>query len=142
MIAEQIMNRSPKCLTEKDTVRQAATLMRDENIGFVPICDEAGHIVGTVTDRDIAVRLVAEDGASNVALSWLMSRDPVVCRSKDDLSTIEKLMEDNHKSRIVCVDDHDQPVGVISLSDIAKVEEGERAARVLRIITEREVRQH
>jgi CBS domain-containing protein len=142
MIAEEVMHRSPKCLTDKDTVLAAATLMRDENIGFIPICDEAGHVVGTLTDRDIVVRLVAEDGASSVALGWLMSRDPIVCRPEDELSTVERLMQDKHKSRIVCVNADGRPAGVISLSDIARVEDAERAGRTLRAITEREVRSH
>jgi CBS domain-containing protein len=140
MNGEQAMNRSPKCLTEKDTARQAATLMRDENLGFVPICDESGRMTGTVTDRDIVVRLVAEDTSPNEPLRTFMSRNPVVCAPKEDLSAIEKLMVDNHKSRIVCVDDAGRPVGIISLSDIAQLEDSERTGTMLRAITEREAR--
>lgn len=140
MLGEQVMNRSPKCLTRKDTAQHAATLMRDENIGFVPVCEDDGHLVGTLTDRDVVVRLVALGGSLDATLDTLMSRDLLVCKPQDDLRAIEKLMEDAHKSRIVCIDEHDRPVGVISLSDIAKYEENERAGRMLRTITEREVR--
>ncbi len=139
MNGEQVMSRNPKCLTQTDTVRQAALLMRDENVGFLPVCDGDGHIIGTLTDRDIVVRLVADNGSGSAPLGTLMSRDPVVCRPKEDLSDIEKLMEDKHKSRVVCIDDDDRPIGIISLSDIAKYEEDERAGRLLRAITEREV---
>jgi len=138
MMAEQVMKRGPKCLTEKDTAQTAARLMRDENIGFVPICSGAGKVVGTVTDRDIVVRLAADNGSLTTALGSLMSRDPIVCKPKDDLSRVEQLMEERRKSRIVCVDDGGQPLGVISLSDIAQHEEGARAATLLRNITVRE----
>ncbi len=140
MNGEQVMHPNPKCLTRRDTAQRAASLMRDENIGFVPVCEDDGHLVGAVTDRDIVVRLVAQAGSVDATLESLMSRDLLVCVPKDDLSTIEQRMEDAHKSRIVCVDDHGRPVGIISLSDIAKHDEGERAGRMLRAITEREVR--
>jgi CBS domain-containing protein len=142
MIGEQVMKRAPKCLTEKDTVQMAAKLMRDENIGFIPICSDGGKVVGTVTDRDIVVRVAASNGSLATPLGDLMSRDPIVCKAKDDLSQIERLMEQKRKSRIVCVDDGGRPVGIISLSDIAQHEEGARAGALLRNITKREARAH
>jgi CBS domain-containing protein len=140
MLAEQVMKRTPKCLTEKDTAQKAAKLMRDENVGFVPICGEGGKVIGIVTDRDIVVRLAAENGSLTTPLGSLMSCDPIVCKPEDDLSGVEKVMEEKRKSRIVCVDADGCPVGVISLSDIAQYEEGARAATLLRNITVREAR--
>jgi CBS domain-containing protein len=140
MIAEQVMKRAPKCLTEKDTALKAAKLMRDENIGFVPVCGDGGKVVGTVTDRDIVVRLAADNGSLATPLGNVMSRDPVVCTPKDDLSRIEQLMEDKRKSRVVCVDEGGRPIGIISLSDIAQLEDKARTGTMLCNITRREVR--
>ncbi len=84
------------------------------------------------------MRLAADNGSLTTPLGNLMSRDPVVCKPKDDLSGVEKLMEEKRKSRIICVDDGGRAVGVISLSDIAQQEEGSRAATLLRNITARE----
>ena len=134
------MKCAPKCLTEKDTAEKAAKLMRDENIGFVPVCGDGGEVVGTVTDRDIVVRLAADNGSLATQLGNLMSREPVVCSAKDDLSRIEKLMEEKHKSRVVCVDDGGRPIGIISLSDIAQHEDRARTGTLLCNITQREVR--
>lgn len=142
MIGEEVMKRAPKCLTESDTAQKAAKLMRDENIGFVPICSDGGKVVGTVTDRDIVVRLAADNGSLASLLGTLMSRNPIVCKAKDDLSRIEKLMEDKHKSRVVCVDEGGRPIGIISLSDIAQHEDRARTGTLLRNITRREVRAH
>lgn len=142
MLCEQVMKRDPRCLGEKDTVQTAAKLMRDQNIGFVPICGDGGKIIGTLTDRDIVVRLSAENRPLTTPLSSLMSRDPIVCKPKDDISRAEQLMETQHKSRVVCVDDLGRPIGIISLSDIAQHEDGGRTGQLLRTITQREVRAH
>jgi CBS domain-containing protein len=140
MLCEKVMKRQVKCLGTHDTVRVAAVLMRDENIGFIPICAEDGRMVGAVTDRDIVIRLAAEDGAADTALEWLMSRQVVACRATDELSHAEALMEQKCKSRIVCVDDAGRPVGVISIADIAQHEDAARTGAIFRTITTREVR--
>lgn len=116
--------------------------MRDENIGFVPICGDGGRVIGAVTDRDIVVRLAADNGSLATPLGNVMSPSLLVCKAKDDLSLIEKRMGDERKARVVCVDDSGRPIGIISLSDIAQHEEGSRAGTQLRSITQREVSPH
>ncbi len=140
MLCEQVMKRDPRCLGEKDTVQTAAKLMRDKNIGFVPVCSDGGQVIGTLTDRDIVVRLAADNRPLTTPLSSLMSRDPIVCRPKDDLSRAEQLMEERHKSRVVCVDDSGRPIGIISLSDIAQHEDGAQLSKLMRTIGGREHR--
>ena len=142
MLCEQVMRRYPKFLAENDTVQAAAKLMRDENIGFVPVCGTDGKVVGIVTDRDIVVKIASDGGLLGKPLTTLMSREVVSCKAKDDLTRAEQLMEQNQKSRIVCVDDQGKAIGVISLSDIAQHEDGDRASQLLRIITQREARLH
>jgi CBS domain-containing protein len=72
-------------------------------------------------------------------LDRIMSRSVVACSPKDELDRAEELMAKNHKARIVCADDRGQPVGVISLSDIAQHEDAARVAKLLREVTVREV---
>src|SRR6266568_2260864 len=73
--------------------------------------------------------------------AWAITKRQVVaCRPKDDIRDAEKAMAKNHKSRILCVDDSDRLVGIISLSDIAQHERGSRASDTLREVSEREVR--
>ena len=140
MNCENVMKRQVKCLAMHETVKAAAALMRDENIGFVPICNKEGKMVGAITDRDIVIRLAADDGAADNALEWLMSREVVSCRATDALEHAEHVMETTRKSRIVCVDEQGRPVGIISMADIAQHETAARTGAMLRTITRREVR--
>jgi CBS domain-containing protein len=141
MLCEQVMKRDVKSLTENQTAKAAARLMREAGIGFLPICDAAGKVVGTVTDRDIVIRLAADSGSlETTSLDKVMTHDVVACSPKDDLTRAEELMEACRKSRILCVDDLGRPMGVISLSDIARYEDDQRLSKLLRTITSRESR--
>ena len=60
MLCQEIMKHPVKWVAQDDTARTAARVMREENIGFLPVCDRSGRVLGTVTDRDLAIRLVAE----------------------------------------------------------------------------------
>jgi len=59
MLCEEIMKRDVACVSPDDTAQSAARLMLDENVGFLPICEESKKVIGTITDRDLAIRLVA-----------------------------------------------------------------------------------
>lgn len=109
--------------------------MREKNIGFLPVCDSSSAPIGTITDRDIAVRVVARNLASATAVSDVMTRDVVACRTTDDVEHAKALMAQHQKSRIMCIDDAGHVAGVISLSDIAQ--KGDAAA-TLRDVSARE----
>lgn len=85
MLCREIMKRDVHCATTQTSIATAAALMRDEQIGFVPVCDHARHVIGTLTDRDIAVRVVAERESSDQPVERFMSRDVVACQSDEDL---------------------------------------------------------
>jgi CBS domain-containing protein len=114
--------------------------MRDENVGFLPVCDAEQKVLGTLTDRDIAVRVMAEAKPPSTPVEQVMTREAVTCKPQDDIQKVQQLMAQNHKSRILCVDDQRKLVGIISLSDIAQHEPGPRASETLRQVSEREVR--
>jgi CBS domain-containing protein len=127
-------------VTAQTTVAQAAALMRDEQIGFLPICDPARNVIGTLTDRDIAIRVVADSHSANESVARFMSPGAVTCLSDEDLSAAQDLMGEMQVSRIVCVDDDGQLEGVISLSDIAQLGDDADATATLRSVTVREAR--
>jgi CBS domain-containing protein len=133
----EIMKRSIECLSSRDTAIDAARAMRDQNIGFLPVCDKGMKVLGTVTDRDIAIRLVAEQRPASTTVEQIMTREVVACRPQDDISDAGALMAEHRKSRIMCLDDDDQLVGIISLSDIAQFDGG-NAAITLNEISRRE----
>lgn len=140
MRCEEIMKRDLECVSPQDKVDTAASKMRDQNVGFLPVCEQDMKVLGTLTDRDIAIRVVAEKRGGDVLVKDVMSNEVVTCHMHDDLRKAEDLMAKNHKSRIMCIDDDNRLVGVISLSDIAQHERGARAASTLKKVSERETR--
>lgn len=138
MRCEEIMKRNVECVSPRDTAEDAACRMRDENVGFLPVCDQSGKVLGTLTDRDLAVRVVAEGKASGTLVEDVMTREVVACQPEDDLRDAQATMAVHEKSRIMCIAQDGRLVGVISLSDIAQHETGARAAETLRDVSERE----
>jgi CBS domain-containing protein len=139
MLCKQIMKRDIACASTDDTVQVAAERMRGDNIGFLPVCDASGRVVGTITDRDLALRVVADERPPETRVEEVMTHEVIACSPSDDVHRAEQLMGKYKKSRIICVDDSGHPVGVISLSDIAQHESSEQTARTMRRVTMREV---
>jgi CBS domain-containing protein len=140
MLCRDLMKGDVLYVTAQTTVAEAAAIMRDEQIGFLPICDGARNVIGTLTDRDIAVRVVAENFSPAEPVDLFMTPSVVACRSCDDLSIAQDLMREMQVSRIVCMSDDGELDGVISLSDIAQVGDGTDAMATLRSVTVREAR--
>ena len=141
MVCADVMKQDVTCISPYAPVSAAAGRMREKNVGFLPVCDEASgqRVIGVVTDRDIALRVVGEERAPSVPVDEIMSHEVVSCRPMDDIKRAEELMGEHRKSRIVCLDDEGHLVGVISLSDIAQ-RDGARIAHTIQQITTREVR--
>lgn len=143
MRCEEIMKKPVECIRPDETVQTAARRMRDAEIGFIPICDESGRVLGTITDRDIVIRCSADDkSVSQVKIKEVMTKEAIACRATDDLSRAEELMGQHHKSRILVTDGGGKLVGVISLSDIAEREVADRVAKIMREVASREVHSH
>ena len=139
MVCADLMKQDVECIAPGDPVSAAARRMRERNVGFLPVCVGGGEpILGTVTDRDIALRVVAEEKSADTKVEDIMSREVVACRPMDDIKRAEQLMGEHKKSRILCLDDDDRLVGVISLSDIAQ-RDGARIAYTMQQVTQREV---
>jgi CBS domain-containing protein len=128
-----------KC-TKDMTALACAKLMKAENIGFVPVTAENGALVGVVTDRDLVLRVMAEEKPLAVTIGEIMSSGPfLVCSPDDDLHSLEERMGDARRSRAVVQDAQGKVVGIISLSDIAQVERSaSRTGKLLREVTHRE----
>ncbi len=137
MLCSDIMKTSIECVSAQTTVRDAARAMRDRNIGFLPICDDSMRVLGTVTDRDIVVRAVAGDLALSSSIERLMTREIVACKPEDDVRKAQQLMAGHRKSRIMCLGTSGRLEGIISLSDIAQIDD---AAGTLREVSAREAR--
>ena len=102
--------------SEELSVEACARMMRDNHVGFVPVVDGRGQVVGVVTDRDLAVRVLAEDLPAETPVGEVMTRDVRICRFDDDVESAERKMASTRKSRLVVTDDGGRCVGVISRS--------------------------
>jgi CBS domain-containing protein len=138
MRCEEIMKRQVQTSVEDETLQRAAEKMALANIGFLPVCDQGGKVLGIITDRDITVRAVAKSKGDTTPVGEVMTRAVVSCRGGDDLAVAEQRMIQHRVSRIVVEDDRGMLCGIISLSDLAEREPGRRAAIVLREVASRE----
>ena len=139
MQCKEIMKESVECLEPQHTVEEAARKMKEGNIGFLPICDANKKVLGTLTDRDIAVRVVAEKKNPATPVGDIMTKDVVACKPGDDLEKAEDLMGTHHKSRMLVLNDDGSLAGIISLSDVAQADTSQRAIDTLRKVSSREV---
>lgn len=139
MKLREIMKSDASCVSPQDTIQDAARQMKEENIGFLPVCDESEKVLGTLTDRDIAVRVVAEGKPLDTRVQDVMSTDVISARPDDELMKAENLMSNQQKSRLVVTDESGKLEGVISLSDLTK-NDVDSGARTMRGVTNRESR--
>jgi signal-transduction protein with cAMP-binding, CBS, and nucleotidyltransferase domain len=130
MRVEDLMSPA-KCCREEDPVRDVARVMRDENIGFVPICSAANEPVGAITDRDLVIRVLAEGRSGEERISACMTRDVIGCRIGDDARSALQLMRHERRSRVMVCDDQGKLRGVISLADVAEMETDEETGETL-----------
>ncbi len=138
MLCEDIMMDEVACLSPTDTAQVAACKMRDLKVGFLPVCDASGKAIGTLTDRDLAIRVIADNRSMETLVSTLMTKEVIACRPKDDIQRAQYLMAEHQKSRIVVIRNGGRVAGVISLSDIAQNVDAQHAAETMREVSERE----
>jgi len=138
MKLKELMKSDAQCISPDQPAQAAARMMREGNIGFLPVCDESGKVLGTITDRDITLRVVAEGKSPSTRVEQVMTREIVAGRPDDELSVAEEQMASQRKSRLMVTDDQNKLLGVISLSDLAK--RGDEAVKTLRSIASREAR--
>ncbi len=123
---------------ENDPVQKAARLMLEEEVGFIPITDAFGRLAGVITDRDLALRVVAEGKPPDTPVCLVMSLDGLLtCRPDDDLHAVTRRMETERKGRAVVVEGG-HVVGVISATDVAIAEGARRAGSLMRALARRE----
>ena len=117
----EAMTLAVRTATPSQTLAEAASLMKQEDVGALPVVDEqdGGRLVGMVTDRDIVVRAVAEGPhPNNVNDRDVASRDVVTVEADDDLDEAMTLMAKHQVRRLPVVEDG-RLVGVVAQADLA-----------------------
>ena len=123
MRIDEIMTRDPACVTPGTTVRDAAQLMKREDTGIVPVIEEGGDrkLVGVITDRDIAIRVVAENRSADTRVSEIMSGARVAtARPNDSVDDVLGTMGREQVRRIPIVDERGALVGIVSQADVSR----------------------
>jgi CBS domain-containing protein len=121
----EVMTANPCSIDADRPVAYAAKMMRDEDVGLAPIV-EGDRLVGTLTDRDIVTRVVAEErDPGSTPVSEIASSDPVTVDSQQTLDDALRLMAQHQVRRLPVVEPDGRLVGVVAQADIAR-EAGER----------------
>lgn len=120
---QDVMTRDPACCTPEDGVIECAKAMDREDVGVIPVVEsrDTRRLVGVVTDRDLAMEVVAEGkNPAECTVADCMTDELVVCRPHDDLDEALGLMQEHQLRRIMVVDEDFSVVGVVSQADIAR----------------------
>ena len=134
--ARDIMTPDPKCVRESQTLVDAAALMRDLDVGALPICGDDDRLKGMLTDRDIVVKCIADGGdPSSVRVSELAEGKPVTIGVDDDIREALETMQKHQVRRLPVIDGHDL-VGIISQADIALALSAEETGKTVEEISE------
>ena len=145
MQAREVMTPDPAFCTPDMSVQEAAQLMVRFHCGAIPVVDEARsrHLVGIVTDRDLACRAVAEGMSPGIMeVRDCMTVDPVSVLPETSLETCCRYMEAHQVRRLPVVDSHNRCLGIIAQADIAKRAPAPLTVEVIREVSAASVESH
>ena len=136
MKVKEVMTRHVEVIQPNDTLQSAARKMRDRDIGFLPVV-EGNELVGVVTDRDIAIRAIASGVQPDAILGRDIVTSPVVfCFDDQNVEDAIRMMRQNQIRRLVILGrDTNQPVGVLSLGDVALTVNDKTSGKVLESVS-------
>jgi CBS domain-containing protein len=120
--AADIMTENPECVTPEVSLADAARKMRDLDVGIIPVVESEGNrrLRGVITDRDIAIRAVADGrDANNTRVSEVMTTDVETCNKNDPVQNVLRLMEREQVRRVPITDREGRLVGIIAQADVA-----------------------
>ena len=137
MKAKDLMTPNPQVCTSDDRICDAARLMRDFDIGSLPVVENSGtnRLIGIITDRDLVVGPVADERFT-ATVADAMTPNPKTVRTDADVSEVERIMSESQVRRIPVVDEIGSIVGVIAQADLALSENGTSDRDVGRVVEE------
>lgn len=122
MIVRDAMSRDVRTVTPETTVKEAARLMGDADIGALPVA-AGDRLAGMVTDRDIAIRAIAVGKGPETTVGEVMTADVLYCHEDEDIDHVCRNMGDTQVRRLPVVDVEKRLVGILSLADVAALAE-------------------
>jgi CBS domain-containing protein len=135
MKVSEVMTRDVQTVRPDQTAREAASFMLRADAGAIPVT-EGDRLVGMITDRDIAVRGVAEGHGPDTPVRELMTNDMVCARMDDDTDDVAARMSQAQVRRLPVIDDQEKLCGIVSLADLSQEGEDDQAEQALEGISE------
>jgi CBS domain-containing protein len=131
-----IMTPDPACCTPDSTAREAATLMREHDCGSIPVVEssQSKRLIGTVTDRDLAVRGLAAGKGPETPVRELMTEAPITTAPDDEIEVVREVMVSRMVRRVPVVDENGTVVGIVAQADIAREDGAASDQEVGRIV--------
>jgi CBS domain-containing protein len=127
----ELMTVKPRTVKAGDSVVEAAKLMRGEDAGIAPIVD-GDRLVGVVTDRDIAIRVVAEGrDPQSTKVEEVASQNVVTIDPQQDLDEALRLMAQHQLRRLPVVEEDGKLVGIVAQADVARLPDAQRPGGVV-----------
>ena len=116
---QEAMTSNPMAITPETTAQESAQLMKTEDVGSLPIVED-GRLVGVITDRDLAVRAVAEGRGAETPVAEIASKDLVTIDPQQSLEEAARLMAEHQVRRLPVVEEDGRLVGVLAQADVAQ----------------------
>jgi len=138
MRVQDVMTRDPRSVSPEAVIREAALIMKREDVGIVPVVESDGRLVGVVTDRDIAIRCVA-DGKNVEAcrVRDVMSAGEIhTCSPEEEIETLMEAMGREQVRRIPIVDERGTLLGIVSQADVVRKADETKAERAVEKISQ------
>ena len=119
MKVKEMMHKGAEYVAPNAKLQIVARKMRDYDVGSIPVCD-GGEVIGIVTDRDIAIRALANGkDVAKLEAKDVMSKDVIFCRDNENAEDAIRIMEDNQVRRLPVLNEAKKLVGMVSLGDIS-----------------------
>lgn len=115
----EVMTPDPTTVEPGTSAQDAARKMKSEDVGSLPIVD-GGRLVGMITDRDLALRLVAEGKSADTPVGELGSRELVTIDPQQDLGEAARLMSEHQLRRLPVCEEDGKLVGILAQADVAQ----------------------
>jgi CBS domain-containing protein len=137
---KDVMTANPVCCEPGDSIGFVADIMKQEDVGSVPVIDAKGsnRLVGIVTDRDLVVKVLAGGrGLEGVTVRDAMTTNPASCREDDDVDEAMNVMEDRQVRRVPILDASGRVSGIIAQADVAtRVNRDDRTGELVEAISD------
>lgn len=127
MQAQELMTTDPACCTPDDTLEHAARLMRENDCGAIPVCESEnpGEVLGMVSDRDLAVRGLADGRGPENSVRECMTSEVHSCSPDSSIEEVEETMARHQVRRVPIIDADGKLLGIVAQADLALASNGD-----------------